>query len=72
MDSPICKKCLDELEKQQVIDEKVYDKMRIDDTVRKLYGFQENVVTNGNIMTDTKTGEFLSPEVDCNYWKEKF
>ena len=55
MDSPICKKCLDELGKQQVIDEKVYDKMRIDD-----------------IMTDTKTGEFLSPEVDCNCWKEKF
>ena len=37
VDSPICKKCLDELEKQQVIDEKVYDKMRIDDTVTKLY-----------------------------------
>ena len=72
VDSPICKKCLDELEKQQVIDEKVYDKMRMDDTVRKLYGFQENVVTDGNIMTDTKTGEFLSPEVDCNCWKEKF
>ena len=46
--------------------------MRVDDTVRKLYGFQENVVTNGNIMTDTKTGELRSPEVDCNCWKEKF
>ena len=72
MDIPICKKYLDELEKQQVIDEKVYDKMRIDDIVRKLYGFQGNVVTNGNIMTDTKTGEFLSPEVDFNCWEERF
>ena len=57
LDSPIRTKCLEELKKQQVIDEKVYDQMLVDDTVRKLYGFQENVVANGNIIIDIKTGE---------------
>ena len=36
VDNPICIKCSDELQKQQAIDEKVYDQNLMDDTVRKL------------------------------------
>ena len=36
VDSPTCIKCLDELPKQQLIDEKVYVQKLIGDTVRKL------------------------------------
>ena len=35
-DTPACMACLDELQKQQVIDKKVYDQRLMDDTVRKL------------------------------------
>ena len=33
---PACMTCLDELRKQQVIDQKIYDQKLMDDTVRKL------------------------------------
>ena len=35
-DTPACMACLDELQKQQVIDQKVYDQRLMEDTVRKL------------------------------------
>ena len=35
-DSPACMACLNELRKQQVINEKVYDQSMMDDTMRKL------------------------------------
>ena len=35
-DNSACMACLDELQKQQVIDKKVYDQRLMDDTVRKL------------------------------------
>ena len=35
-DTPACVACLDELQKQQVIDKKVYDQRLMDDTVRKV------------------------------------
>ena len=35
-DNSICKKCLDELWKQQVINEKVYDQKLMDDAIMKL------------------------------------
>ena len=35
-DTPACMACLDELQKQQAIDKKVYNERLIDDTVRKL------------------------------------
>ena len=35
-DSPACVACLDELQKQQVINKKVYDQKLMDDAVRKL------------------------------------
>ena len=35
-DTPACMACLDELQKQQAIDKKVYNERLMDDTVRKL------------------------------------
>ena len=35
-DSPACMACLDELRKQQIIDQHVFDQRRMDYTVRKL------------------------------------
>ena len=35
-DTPACMACLDELRKQQVIDQKVYDQKLMEDTMRKL------------------------------------
>ena len=65
--------CLDELEKQQIIDQHVYDHKPMDDTIRKLAweGLQKNIAMNGDTMTDTRTGEVLDPEVDSTYWKRK-
>ena len=35
-DAPACMACLDELRKQQVIDQKIYDQKVMEDTMRKL------------------------------------
>ena len=35
-DTPFCMACLDELRKQQIIDQHVYDQRLMDDTIRKL------------------------------------
>ena len=74
LDAPACMACLDELRKQQIIDQKVCDQKLIDDTVRKLAweGLQKNIVLNGDRMIDKRTGEALGPEVDSTYWKDKF
>ena len=74
MDTPACMKCLDELRKQQIIDQHVYDQRLMDDTLRKLTweGLQKNIVKNDDTMTDKRTSEVLGPEVDSIYWKEKF
>ena len=66
--------CLDELQKQQIINEHVYDQRLMDDTIRKLAwdGLQKNVVMDGDMMIDKRTGVVLSPEVDSIYWKKKF
>ena len=71
---PACMKCLDELRKQQVIDEKVYDQKFMDDTARKLAweSLQKNMLMDGDTMIDRRTGELLGPEVDFTYWKDKF
>ena len=73
-DTLACMACLDELKKQQVIDQKIYDQKLIDDTVRKLAqeGLQKNILMDGNTMIDGRTGEVLGPEVDFTYWKDKF
>ena len=72
--TPACMKCLDELRKQQTIDKKVYDQRLMDDTVRKLAWeeLQKNIVMDGDMMIDKRTGEVLDPEVDSMYWKDKF
>ena len=36
LDTPACRACLDELRKQQIIDQHVYDQKLMDDTIRKL------------------------------------
>ena len=35
-DTPVCMVSLDELRKQQIIDQRVYDQKLLDDTIRKL------------------------------------
>ena len=73
-DTPACMACLDELRKQQIIDQHVYDQRLMDDTIRKLAweGLQKNIVSTDDTMIDKGTGEVLDPEVDFTYWKEKF
>ena len=73
-DTPACMACLDELRKQQVIDQKIYDQKLMEDTMRKLAweGFQKNIVIDGDTMIDKRTGEVLDSEVDSTYWKDKF
>ena len=74
LDTPVCMACLDELRKQQVIDQKIYDQKLMEDTMRKLAweGFQKNIVIDGDTMIDKRTGEVLDSEVDSTYWKDKF
>ena len=73
-DTPVCMAYLDELRKQQVIDQKIYDQKFMDDTVRKLAWeeIQKNILMDGDMMIDKETGEVLDPEVDSMYWKAKF
>ena len=72
--TPTCLVCLDELRRQQAIDKKVYNQRLMNDTVRKLAWeeLQKNIVMDGDMMIDKRTGEVLDPEVDSSYWKEKF
>ena len=68
-DTPVCMACLDELRKQQIIDQHVYDQRLMDDTIRKLAWerLQKNIVMDGDTMIDKRTGEVLGPEVDSTY-----
>ena len=67
-DTPVCMACLDELRKQQAIDQHTYQKL-MDDTIRKLAweGLQKNIVMDGDTMIDKRTGEVLNPEADTIY-----
>ena len=73
-DTPTCMACLDELQKQQIIYQKIYDQKLMEDIVRKLVweGLQRNIVIDGDTMTEKKTGEVLNSEVNSTYWKDKF
>ena len=73
-DIPTCMVYLDELRKQQIIDQKVYDQNLMEDTMRKLAweGLQKNIVMDGDTMIDKRIGDVLDPEVDSTYWKDKF
>ena len=73
-DTPTCMACLDELRKQQAIDQHVYDQKLMEDTMRKFAWevLQKNIVMDGDTMIYKRTGEVLNPEVDSTYWKDKF
>ena len=73
-DTPVCMACLDELQKQQIIEQHMYDQRLMDDMIRKRAweGLQKNIVMDGDTMIDKRTGELLGPEVDSTYWKDKF
>ena len=72
--TPVCMACLDELRKQQAIDQHMYDQRLMEDILRKLAWecLQKNIVKNGDMMIDKRTGKVLDTEVDSTYWKEKF
>ena len=72
-DTPACMVCLDEIQKQQVIDQKVYDQKLMEDSIRKLAwrDFKRNILMDVDMATDKRTGEVLDPDVDSTYWKDK-
>ena len=65
-DAPTCVACLDELWKQQTIDQKLYDQKLMEDTMKKLAWeeLQKNIVMDGGTTIDKRTGEVLNPDVD--------
>ena len=67
-DTPACIACLDELRKQQAIDQHVYDQKLMEDMLTKLTweGLQKNIVMYGDTMIDKRTCEVLD-EVDSTY-----
>ena len=73
-DTPGCIARLDELPKQQAIDQHVHDQKLIEEPMRKLAWerFQRNIMIDGDTMIDKRTGEVLDPEADSTYWKDKF
>ena len=73
-DTPACMACLNELRKQQVIDQKTYDQKLIEDMMRKLAWeeLQKNIVMDVDTMIDKRTGQVLDSEVDSTYCKDKF
>ena len=73
-DSPTCMACLEELRRQQVIDQKIYDQKLMENTMRKVAweGLQRNIVIDGDRMIVKMTAEMLKPEVNSTYSKEKF
>ena len=72
-DSPTCMACLEELRRQQVIDQKIYDQKLMENTMRKVTweGLQRNIVIDGDRMIVKMTAEVLKPEVNSTYSKEK-
>ena len=68
-DTPACMACLDEIWKQQIIDQKVYDQKLMENTMTKLAWkvLQKNIVMDVDMMIDKTTGEVLSLEVDSTY-----
>ena len=67
-DTPACIACLDELRKQQAIDQHVYDQKLMEDMMTKLAweGLQKNIVMYGDTMINKRTGKVLD-EVDSTY-----
>ena len=72
-DTPVFMAYLEELQKQQMIDQKVYDQKVMEDTMRKLAweGLQRNIVIDGDMIINKRAREVVDPEVDSTYWKDK-
>ena len=60
-DTPAHMACLEELRKQQVIDQKIYDQKLMEDTMRKtrMGELQKNIVMDGDTMIDKRTSEVI-------------
>ena len=60
-DTPACMTCLDELRKQQAIDQKIYDQKLMENTMSNLAweGLQRNIVMDGDTMIDNRTGKVI-------------
>ena len=73
-DTPASMMFLEELRKQQIIDQKIYDQKLMEDTVRKLArdGLQKNIMTDDDTIIDKRTGDLLDLEVDSTHCKDKF
>ena len=73
-DSPTCMAYLEELRRQQVIDQKIYDQKLMENMMRKVTweGLQRNIVIDGDRMIVKMTAEVLNPEVNSTYSKEIF
>ena len=52
----------------------MYDQKLKNDMIRKLAweGLQKNIMIDGDMMIDKRTGEVLGPETDSTCWKDKF
>lgn len=74
VDSPICTKCLDEIKKQQVINDKTCNQKLKDAHVRKLVWdeLHKNTVMDGDMLIDMNAHEVLGPDVGYSCWKEEF
>ena len=57
-DTPVCMACLDELQKQQAIDQYAYDQRLMDGMIRNpaWEGLQKNIVMDGDTMIHKRTG----------------
>ena len=57
-DTLVCMACLNELRKQQAIDQHAYDERLMDDMIRKLpwKRLQKNIAMDGDTMIDKRTG----------------
>ena len=73
-DTPAFIACLDELRKQQIIDQYVFDQKLMEDTMRKIArkGLQKDILVDGDTMIDKRTGEVLGLETNLAFWKNKF
>ena len=71
--TPLYMECLNEIRKQQIVDQHVYDQKLMDDMIRKLAwkGIQKNIMMDGDTVIGRRTGKVLDPEVDSTYQKEK-
>ena len=57
-DTPVCMACLDELPKQQIIDQHVHGQRLVEDTMRQLAWerLQKNIMIDGDTINDKRTG----------------